>query len=392
MHFPVLSFALPGAFIILSLGHFASAQSTQVVKRQFHPVFLEEEITTSANASLLDVDGDEDLDLFLAKGRHWQVSNRMLLNDGQGSFHLLEQNWPADKTYSAVIADFNQDGKPDLATSNDRPDENKILLNDGQGNFRIDGTWGQTAWPTRNACAADLNGDGALDLVAANRKRPSYIGFNDGKGSFSAEQTLELPIDSATTIVPGDFDNDGLIDLILPNRDGGQSVICWNDSSHSFRRKTSIGPATANYRTGCAGDLNGDGWLDFVAGDQQNGVVIFLNEKGTLRELRQIRRKNLRPYSVAVADMNLDDTMDLVVGYASSTAEKSLAMGRVFLFSDAVSNLRADVIEIPFAKSKGAIYGIAVGDVDSDGFPDIAAARSGGKNTIFMNREFAAQK
>lgn len=364
---------------------FTSAQSRSVRLRQFEPVILESEVTTSANASLLDVDGDDDLDIFLARGRHWPVLNRILLNDGNAKFQPIEQAWPADKTYSAIVADFNQDGFPDLATSNDRPNQNNILLNDGKGNFAISGTWGDSAWPTRNACAADLDNDGAMDLVAANRKRPSFICFNDGDGGFDTQRTLALPIQSATTIIPGDFNNDGFVDLILPHRDGGQSVICWNDSEHSFTQTTAFGPATANCRTGNIGDLNQDGWLDFVAGDQNKGVVIYLNENGTLNKARQFKYQGKRPYSIALADMNQDGNLDIVVGYASSEPNDSTAMGRVLLLPDNIEDEQENVVTVPFAITAGAIYGLALGDVNADGFIDIVAARSGGNNALFLN-------
>ena len=75
---------------------------------------------------------------------------------------------------------------------------------------------------------ADLNGDSAPDIVAANRwadpksPTPSYVCFNDRQGHFPACQPL--PTESATSIVAADFDGDGALDLSVSHRDGGQSV------------------------------------------------------------------------------------------------------------------------------------------------------------------------
>jgi hypothetical protein len=72
-----------------------------------------------------------------------------------------------------------------------------------------------------------------------------------------------LPTESATSIVAADFDGDGALDLFVPHRDGGQSIVLWNDG-----KGTVYGLAFA--------DFDGDGWPDIVAArsDAPNGIWI----------------------------------------------------------------------------------------------------------------------
>src|SRR5687768_1863333 len=138
-------------------------------RRSFTTVVqLENTSEDSANVSMGDLDDDGDLDLVLAKGRHTPIVDRVLLNDGKGTFAASDLG-PADRTYTAALADLDGDGDLDVLTSNDTPDKKLVYLNDGKGRFTIAGTWGVPKWPTRNASVADLNHDGRPDVIAANR-------------------------------------------------------------------------------------------------------------------------------------------------------------------------------------------------------------------------------
>src|SRR3970040_1136186 len=68
-------------------------------------VQLETTAEDSANVSMGDLDGDGDLDLVLAKGRHTPIVDRVLLNDGRGKFIATDLGPTADRTHSAVLAD-----------------------------------------------------------------------------------------------------------------------------------------------------------------------------------------------------------------------------------------------------------------------------------------------
>lgn len=72
-----------------------------VATRQFgRTVQLEQTSETSANASLGDLDGDGDLDIVLAKGRHWALHDRVLLNNGKGEFTVVRNLGDTpDRTY-----------------------------------------------------------------------------------------------------------------------------------------------------------------------------------------------------------------------------------------------------------------------------------------------------
>ena len=180
--------------------------------RSFNTVInLETTSEDSANVSMGDLDGDGDLDLVLAKGRHTPILDRVLLNDGKGGFVASDLGPTPDRTYTAALADLDGDGDLDVLTSNDTPDKKLVYLNDGKGRFTVSGTWGVPAWSTRNAAVADLNGDSRTDVIAANRPGPSFVCLNQGGGRFASD-CISIPAESATSIVPADFDKDGFID------------------------------------------------------------------------------------------------------------------------------------------------------------------------------------
>src|SRR5215510_11730286 len=185
-------------------------------------VALEDKAETTANASLGDLDGDGDLDIVLAKGRHWPLLDLVLLNDGQGHFdqrHNLSDR--ADRTYTAALADLDGDGDLDIVVGNDAPDEKLIYFNDGKGHFTLAGTFGDARWPTRNVTVLDLNGDRRPDIVVANRTEDqpggNYICLNDGRGHFPSCRAFST--ESATTIACQDINGDGFPDLVVPHRE-----------------------------------------------------------------------------------------------------------------------------------------------------------------------------
>jgi FG-GAP-like repeat len=107
---------------------------------------LETTSETSASVSLGDIDRDGDLDIILAKGRHWPLRNLVMRNDGRATFTTEAIGDSADRTYTAALADLNGDGTLDLVVSNDRPDKKRIYLSDATGHYRDAGTFGQSEW------------------------------------------------------------------------------------------------------------------------------------------------------------------------------------------------------------------------------------------------------
>lgn len=353
-----------------------------------HPTFgrmqlLETGGATSAGVSLGDLDGDRDLDMVLARGRHWPLDNLVLRNDGKGTFTTAKLPAEADRTYSAALADLDGDGAPDLAVSNDRPDRKVIYLNDGHGNYRRAGHFGRPEWPTRYITLADLNGDGKPDIVAANRSSnparpvPCYVCLNDGKGGFP--DAVPLPTQSATMIVAADLDGDGKIDLAVPHRDGGQSLIFWNDGTGKFATPpVPFGPDQATVRAAVAADLDRDGLPDLVTGDAKAGLFIHRGMgQRTFAGPVALGGKTGPPYSIGVMDLNRDGTPDLVVG-------RQEAPGSLFFNRSSGKTLHFD--ESSWNDGQGTVYGLALGDLNGDAWPDIVAARSEAPNAIWFSQ------
>jgi hypothetical protein len=369
------------ALLVVSASMGQVAPSSKQPLRSFESVLLlEDKGETSAGVNIGDLNGDGFLDIVLGKGRHWPLYNRVLLNTGKGEFSASNLGMAPDRTYSAALADLDGDGDLDIIVSNDAPDGTLLYKNNGQGSFTAAGSFGDASWSTRYVTLADLNGDGYPDIVAANRgpgpqsRRPSFVCLNDGKAGFPLCEPL--PAESATSIVAADFDNDEAVDLFVPHRDGGQSIMFWNDGKGRFPLSTKIGPAAAWIRIGAAGDFDGDGHVDLAIIEEKKKASFVISNRGTRQfgQPAQLPGSPRMPYSLAVDDLNRDGRPDIVVGYVESPGSVYFNDGRDGAFS-----------EVSWNDGKGVVYGLAFGDLNRDGWPDIVAARSDAPNGIWFS-------
>jgi hypothetical protein len=197
-------------------------------KGQFSDITAGAGLTVGAGAvrqpAFVDFDGDDDLDLFVA---FRDKANTLFKNDGgkftevAGAIGLAD----ARRTVGAVWFDMDEDGDLDVAVANMDGDANGLFRNDG-GTFTDVADAAGVAWGGREpgnkangtvrACAADVNGDGRLDLFFANYG-PNGLFLNQGGGRFvDGSMAWGIAIDARYDACAfADFDNDGRIDLYV---------------------------------------------------------------------------------------------------------------------------------------------------------------------------------
>ena len=208
----------------------------------------------------------------------------VLLGGGDGSFADM---LPVDidvSSHSIVSADFNGDGRPDLATANNGNATVSVLLGDGDGTFGPVTRYAAGDGP-HSIRSADVNGDGARDLATANEgSDDASILLGDGAGGF--DPAINVP--SGLTpkgVALGDVNGDGLIDLVTANTAGSYPVCC-NPGGNTVSVMLGAGDgsfgSTATHTVGLTpfaaalADLDADGDLDLATANWHSGDVSVL--------------------------------------------------------------------------------------------------------------------
>jgi hypothetical protein len=321
--------------------------------------------------AVADFNGDGKLDMAVSVYSVFTPLSDMniLLGNSNGTFKpgpafpLTGQN-----VNNAAVADFNNDGKPDMAISMPDANEIQVLLGHGDGGF--------TSLPAVSAtgvfvvATGDFNGDGNADLVLVNPGPGTItILLGNGDGTFPRRETIAIG-GGPQSVAVGDFNRDGKADLAVVNFSDDTVTILLGNGNGTFRKVPSK-PATGTQPLSIAvGDFNGDGIPDLAVTNQNDGfpllgtVTILIGRgNGSFMPKAQSPVTGSVPASVAVADFNGDGKEDLAVANAgSNTITILLGKGDGSFVSAASPTVGTDPI---FA---------AIADFNGDGIPDLAAA------------------
>lgn len=324
------------------------------------------------DVTVADVNGDGNPDLIATRiisSHPERTAFSILSGNGRGSFRdattSIVQGAVPGLMWSrqTVVADFNGDGRPDIFfadTGFDQPPfsgtTQTLLLSTSDGKL-VDASANlpQDATYTHTAAAADVNGDGSVDLYEGNiccGSAGPRILLNDGHGRFSVLPNA-LPADMLdpfgsvkyTRAAFADVNGDGHPDLLLLGEDSTPDAVLLNDGTGHFHRLANALPPKpfGGNAEGLAVqpvDLNGDGKLDLILAFTKSNPfyvgrwiqILINNGDGTFRDetatrLPQTDNSDGWPYAIQVADVNGDGKPDFAVTAFSQPG----ASGAIFL-------------------------------------------------------------
>lgn len=308
--------------------------------------------------------------------------------------------WNAYAT--CAVADFNGDGLPDIALSYARiadvpphPGTVAVYLQDPShlGSFLPPTNYAVPNDPW-NIVAADLNGDGKIDLAVINT-----IATNDTIGSSSVSVLLQDPANpgkffaavnydtgySPVALAVGDMNQDGKPDLVVSNADGITVLLQSPAAPGQFQRQPTIAVPNGGTAGIAIADVNGDGNNDIIA--TAADLMVYLQNPSSPGTFLTPAHYTVgaQPYAVIAQDLNGDGRPDLAVANLGSADGSIKANLSVLLQSPTVpgtflpaANYTTDVRS----------WTIAAGDLNADGKPDLVVGNmgsfDGGSISIFF--------
>jgi Bacterial Ig-like domain (group 3)/FG-GAP-like repeat/FG-GAP repeat len=365
--------------------------------------------------ALADVNGDGKLDIVAVTPCNSDCSSgavNVLLGNGDGTFQAaVSYNTGGADAYSLVVADVNGDSKPDLLVVDECSSNSScstgllsVLLGNGDGTFQTAVTYNAAGPSTQAIAAADLNGDGKLDVALAsscNNQNGCSSGLvsvllGNGDGTFQTANGFGTVGEGTNAIAIGDVNGDGHPDILASNScnnssscSNGAFVVLLGNGDGTFQSGVQYNSGGLQTQSLGLADLNGDGKLDVVVSNQcssnsncedgGNATVFLGNGDGTFQQSASYANgsnnfEEMGPdsSSILLADVNGDGKTDVLVtsscyggNFICDTGAVSVLLG----YGD--GTLDGAVLYQPQGLDA---YGLATADVNGDGNPDVLVA------------------
>jgi hypothetical protein len=286
-----------------------------------------------------EFNGDGKLDLAILSYDGSTTSYLTILqNNGDGSFSAKATviAFQQGSTGGDVIigtmaaADFNGDGKSDLAVVGDYVSSGgvTILLGNGDGTFASAGPNLDPTGDFALIATGDFNGDGVQDFVTPNYfefggSPTIFLGKGDGTFTF---QPMSLTLDYfPTSVLVADFDGDGVLDLAFSDLRGVEIALGKGDGTFNQTSASPI-PVPSELFSLQAGDFNHDGKVDLAGFDTYFGQIVFLLGAGdgtfaVINGTPGVIASTFGMHQISAADFNGDGVPDLtLLAYNVNTA------------------------------------------------------------------------
>jgi FG-GAP-like repeat/Abnormal spindle-like microcephaly-assoc'd, ASPM-SPD-2-Hydin len=290
---------------------------------------------------------------------------------------------------TVVTADFNGDGRQDLAVTNFEDGTVSIFLGNPDGTFqpRVDYAAGAEPW---SIVAGDFNGDGKQDLAVSSFGGGGSILLGNGDGTFQAGRGYDTgaTLSGILTLAAGDFNNDGKLDLVVGGTYPNTFDIVLGKGDGTFESPVGVGAGNdCLAQTTAVGDFNNDGNLDaaFFCSSPFIGPSIALylgNGDGTFGVGPGAFPGGLVAEGVAAAfgDWNGDGQLDAVLFYTYEHCGEDGAPGCTVLYflpGDGEGGFGSPTqYETDFGFLDGGTLPALAGDFNADGKLDLVAGGS----------------
>jgi hypothetical protein len=336
-----------------------------------------------------DLDGDGDMDVLTSS----YFGNRLVWFenlDGIGddlTLHTISST--IQSPWAVYAADFDGDGDLDVVVASLSGNNVSWYQNtDDNGTFVL--KQGMYAVSVNKVMAADMDNDGDLDLVwsSSSDGKMKWNKNNDGLGTFDSATNIETNVTTIPGFYPADINGDGALDIVSAYSisGGGSQGISWykntNNGSGNLGSRLLISNAV-NYATSVyAGDLDGDGDMDVASASGSDNKIAWyknLDGNGTFGAQQVLSLTANAAAVVRIADVDGDGDMDVIFG---SNDNKTIGW---FKNIDGLGNFSSEIF---IASHSGDIRAIYFSDMDVDGDLDFLTASNIDNNIkLFKNTD-----
>ncbi len=342
------------------------------LKKSNQQAFIDDASYEDTAAEIFDANGDGHLDIMVGSGGN-EISERtnyrvrLYLNDGQGGFKMSTQDIPFTRNNSSVVtaSDYDNDGDMDVFVGSRSvvgtygiDPEHLFLENQGDGTF-IDVT-DKVAYDLKNAGMitnaiwVDMDGDAKKDLITTSEWDTPKIFKNNGRRLIKQKSTLDSLFGMWNTVEVADLDNDGDLDFVFGNQ-----------GSNTPHKATNENPVKM-----WVNDFDNNGTIEQITTNHKNGKDYPIHMKKELTsQLVSLKKQNLKASLYAKKSMDELFSAEII---ANSIVKKSTYSESVIAINEGNGNF--SIKNLPSRVQFSCVCGIVCSDINNDGNLDLVMA------------------